>query len=100
MKLTGAKITVVAECSGIDGTWGYRAENYEMSRNVAKKMAAAIGKADGYVVAGDCHLPNGGIVQETGRAPLHPVSPVGRAHGRPRAETLHHQGQARPRNHP
>src|SRR3546814_6969465 len=59
MKLTGAKITVVAECSGIDGTWGYRAEYYEMSRNVAKKMAAAIGKADGAVVAGACPHANG-----------------------------------------
>src|SRR3546814_18388289 len=45
MKLTGAKITVVAECSGIDGTWGYRAEKYAMSRNVATKMADANAKA-------------------------------------------------------
>src|SRR3546814_6434797 len=62
MKLTGAKITVVAECSGIDGTWGYRAKNYEVSRNVAKKMAAAIGKAAGHVVAGDCNFAHGGLV--------------------------------------
>ncbi len=41
LKLTGTKVTVVAECSGIDGTWGYRAENYESARRVAKKMVAA-----------------------------------------------------------
>jgi Fe-S oxidoreductase len=83
MKLTGTKVTVVAECSGIDGTWGYRAEHFEMSRQVAKKMAAAITKAGSDVVAGDCHLANGGIVQETGRQPVHPVSLVARAYGIP-----------------
>jgi Fe-S oxidoreductase len=74
---------VVAECSGIDGTWGYRAEHYDASRQVARKMAAAIEKAGGDVVAGDCHLANGGIVQETGRQPVHPVSLLARAYGIP-----------------
>lgn len=83
MKLTGAKVTVVAECSGIDGTWGYRAEHYDRSRQVAKKMAKAIDAAAGEVVAGDCHLANGGIVQETGRLPVHPVSLLARAYGIP-----------------
>ena len=35
LKLTGAKCTLVQQCSGIDGTWGYRAENYELARKVA-----------------------------------------------------------------
>jgi glycerol-3-phosphate dehydrogenase subunit C len=83
IKLTGAKIKVVAECSGIDGTWGYRQDNYEIARKVAKKMATAIDKAGGDVVAGDCHLANGGIVQETGRQPQHPLSLVARAYGIP-----------------
>jgi Fe-S oxidoreductase len=83
MKLTGARIKVVAECSGIDGTWGYREDNFETSRKVAKKMKTAIEKAGGDVVAGDCHLANGGIVQETGRSPQHPLSLVARAYGIP-----------------
>ena len=83
LKLTGAKIAVVAECSGIDGTWGYRDQNYEASRKVARKMAKAIERHDGEVVAGDCHLANGGIVQETGRQPVHPVSLLARAYGIP-----------------
>ena len=81
LKLTGTKVTVVAECSGIDGTWGYRAENYELSRGVARKMAAAIEKAANDVVAGDCALANGGIVQETGKHPVHPISLIARAYG-------------------
>jgi hypothetical protein len=44
-------------------------------------MAKAIERAGGDAVAGDCHLANGGIVQETGRHPVHPVSLVARAYG-------------------
>ena len=83
MKLTGAKITVVAECSGIDGTWGLRTDNYEMARGVAKKMAKAIDKADADTVAGDCSLANGGIELETGKVAQHPLSVVARAYGLP-----------------
>lgn len=83
MKLTGAKVTVVAECSGIDGTWGLRSENYDAARRVAAKMAKAIDKAGADVVAGDCSLANGGIRQETGQTPQHPLSVVARAYGIP-----------------
>jgi len=83
LKLTGAKVTVVAECSAIDGTWGYKEQNYETSRKVAKKMADAIDKADNDVVAGDCHLANGGIIQETGKHPQHPLQLFARAYGIP-----------------
>ncbi len=81
LKLTGTKVTVVAECSGIDGTWGYRAENYESSRGVAKKMVSAIEKAGNDTVAGDCALANTGIVQETGKQPVHPIQLIARAYG-------------------
>jgi Fe-S oxidoreductase len=83
LKLTGTKVAVVAECSAIDGTWGYRAENYERSRQVAKKMADAIGKAGNDAVVGDCHLANGGITQETGHQPTHPLQFIARAYGIP-----------------
>ena len=83
MKLAGADITLVAECSAIDGTWGYREQNYDMSRQIARKMADAIDAAGNDTVAGDCHLANGGILQETGKQPLHPLQVVARAYGIP-----------------
>jgi len=83
MKLTGTTITLVAECSAIDGTWGYREQNYEISRTIAGKMARAIEKAGNDVVAGDCNLANGGILQETGLLPVHPVQIIARAYGIP-----------------
>jgi Fe-S oxidoreductase len=83
LKLTGTKVTLVAECSAIDGTWGLREENVEISRKVAQKMVRAIEKADSEAVAGDCTLANGGIVLETGRQPSHPIQQVARAYGIP-----------------
>jgi glycerol-3-phosphate dehydrogenase subunit C len=50
---------------------------------VAKKMADAIDKAGNDVVAGDCNLANGGILQETGKQPVHPLQVVARAYGIP-----------------
>jgi glycerol-3-phosphate dehydrogenase subunit C len=81
MKLTGTKITLANKCSGIDGTWGYRAENYDLARKVAGPLAEAVEKAGNDMVAGDCHLANGAIVQETGKRPVHPIQFVARAYG-------------------
>jgi Fe-S oxidoreductase len=81
IKLTGTKVTLVDKCSGIDGTWGYRAEHYDESRQVAQPLADAIKKADAKVVVGDCHLANGAIREETGRRPLHPLQLLARAYG-------------------
>ena len=81
LKLTGTKVTVVQQCSGIDGTWGLRAENSEISVPIAKKLADQIRKADGEVIAGDCHLANTAITEQTGRQPLHPMQVIARAYG-------------------
>jgi Fe-S oxidoreductase len=81
LKFAGMQVTVVAECSGIDGTWGYRQGNIEMSRQVARKLASDITDAGSDVVAGDCSLANGGILQETGQQPVHPLSLLARAYG-------------------
>jgi Fe-S oxidoreductase len=83
MKLTGTKITLVQQCSGIDGMWGLRAENFELSKQVGDKLGEQIRNAGGDVVAGDCHLANGVIVEETGRTPVHPIQIVARAYGIP-----------------
>lgn len=87
MALTGSSITVVAECSSIDGTWGYREQNHDNAVKVAQNLVRAIAEADNEVIAGDCHLANGGILQETGTQPVHPVSIVARAYGIPPGST-------------
>ena len=75
------KCTLVQRCSGIDGTWGYRAENYELARKVAAPLGREIEAAGNDVVCGDCHLANGSILQETGTQPVHPMQLMARAYG-------------------
>jgi Fe-S oxidoreductase len=81
MALTGAKVTVVERCSGIDGTWGYRKEHYAMAKEVIKPLLRAIDAAPGEEICGDCHLANTAIREETGTVPLHPVQFLARAYG-------------------
>ncbi len=81
LKVAGVKCSLVQRCSGIDGTWGYRAENYELARKVAAPLAREIEAAGNDVVCGDCHLANGAIWQETGTKPMHPMQLMARAYG-------------------
>jgi len=81
LKLTGAKIKLVQQCSGIDGMWGLRAENAHLSMPIAEKLGKMIAEADGDVVTGDCHLANTAINEQTGNKPVHPLQVVARAYG-------------------
>jgi len=83
MKLTGAAVTPVEKCSGIDGTWGLRSENYDLARKVAQPLRKAIDDDGAQVVAGDCMLANGAIAEETGRTAVHPLQVIARAYGIP-----------------
>ncbi len=83
LKVAGVQATLVSRCSGIDGTWGYRAENYALARKVAQPLAAEVRAAGNEVVCGDCHLANGAIEQETGQRALHPIQLLARAYDLP-----------------
>jgi Fe-S oxidoreductase len=86
LKVAGVKATLVQRCSGIDGTWGYRAENYDLARTVAGPLKREVEAAGNEVVCGDCHLANGSIEQETGTRPVHPMQLMARAYGIPDGE--------------
>jgi Fe-S oxidoreductase len=81
MKLTGTKIQLANQCSGIDGMWGYRAENQALQERVVQGLKKTIEQQDAPLVVGDCHLANGGINDATGRQPIHPMEFVARAYG-------------------
>jgi glycerol-3-phosphate dehydrogenase subunit C len=81
IKLTGAKVKLVQQCSGIDGMWGLRAENTDISIPVAEKLGHEIRRANGDVVVGDCNLANTAIAEQTGESPLHPLQLIARAYG-------------------
>jgi Fe-S oxidoreductase len=79
--LTGAEVTVVEQCSGTDGMWGLRAGNEDISIPIARQLGDRIDEAGGAVVAGDCHLANTAIGEQTGRTARHPLQIVARAYG-------------------
>lgn len=79
----GARVTTVYQCAGIDGMWGLRAENEQLSIPIARTLGQQIDAAGGAVVAGDCNLANTAIAEQTGRVPLHPISLLARAYGFP-----------------
>jgi Fe-S oxidoreductase len=81
MKLTGAKIKLIDQCSGIDGMWGFKAGNEQFAVPIAKKLADKLESADSQIVAGDCHLANTAINEQTGKAAQHPLQVVARAYG-------------------
>lgn len=87
MHLTGAAIELVQQCSGVDGTWGLRAENDHISipiaRALAERITAAGSGRPGNVVTGDCSLANTAIVEQTGMTPVHPIQVIARAYGIP-----------------
>jgi len=83
LKVAGVKATLVQRCSGIDGTWGYRREHYDLARQVAAPLKREVEAAGNEVVCGDCHLANGSIEQETGVRPVHPIQLMARAYGIP-----------------
>jgi glycerol-3-phosphate dehydrogenase subunit C len=86
LKLTGAKIKLAQQCSGIDGMWGLRAVNEEISISVGRKLGDEIRRADSEVVVGDCHLANTAITELTGAAARHPMQVLARAYGIPEEE--------------
>jgi len=91
LKLTGAKVTTVTKCSGIDGTWGLRSENYELARSVAQGLKADLERSGAEVISGECELANMAVVEETGRRPRHPLQVLARAYGIPEQDA-HHLG--------
>ena len=81
MKLTGVDIALIDQCSGVDGMWGFKAGNEQFSLPVAKKLAEKIEAASSEIVAGDCHLANTVIIEQTGQVPQHPLQVIARAYG-------------------
>jgi glycerol-3-phosphate dehydrogenase subunit C len=81
MRLTGADVVVVQQCSGTGGPWGLRTGNENVSLPIAERLGEVISKTGGDAVAGDCHLANTAITEQTGLEPRHPLEVVARAYG-------------------
>lgn len=81
LRLTGSRVRVVQQCSGMEGAWGIRAEHAELAESRAVQLGDQIRQAGGDAVAGDCLRANTVIAEQTGENPQHPIQLVARAYG-------------------
>lgn len=71
--LPDTEVTVVQACSGHDGTWAMKRENFEASLRWGRQAFAGIEAADARVSCSDCPLAAIQIEQATGKRPLNPL---------------------------
>jgi hypothetical protein len=78
LELTGATVTDVYRCTGVDGRWGLRVANERVGLAVARELGAAIqgaapDPAADDMVTGTCLVTNIAIEEQIGRAVIHPL---------------------------
>ncbi|MFI5182432.1 MAG: heterodisulfide reductase-related iron-sulfur binding cluster [Thermoanaerobaculia bacterium] len=81
LALTGAAVTMIENCSGHDGTWAMKAEYFDESMKVGKKLFDGLAAAGAEVVASDCPLAGVQIHQGMGVPVLHPAEVLRNAYG-------------------
>jgi glycerol-3-phosphate dehydrogenase subunit C len=79
--LPDTEVEIVEQCSAVDGTWGMKAQHYEMGRSYAKKLVRGIEAAAPQVVVTDCALSARRILAETEQQALHPVEALAESYG-------------------
>ncbi len=79
--LPDTQVELVESCSGVDGTWGFKKDYFDLSLKVARGMFRGIEQAEATTVATDCPLAGMQIELKTGKKPEHPIEIVRRAYG-------------------
>src|SRR5262249_26612151 len=62
--LPDTEVEMVEQCSAVDGTWGMKAQYYEMGRRYAQKLVRGIENVEASMVVTDCSLSARRIEQE------------------------------------
>jgi glycerol-3-phosphate dehydrogenase subunit C len=79
--LPDTEVDIVEKCSAVDGTWGMKAQYYELGRKYAQKLARGIENAEAKLVVTDCPLSALRIEKENAVKPLHPMEALAGAYG-------------------
>jgi glycerol-3-phosphate dehydrogenase subunit C len=73
-------VRVVEECSGHDGTWSMKKENFEQSLKWGSRTFQAMAEGDPKTTCSDCPLAAIQIEQGNGRRPLNPMQILARSY--------------------
>jgi Fe-S oxidoreductase len=79
--IPGAQVEVVERCSGVDGTWGMKAQYRDLALKVADKLLTRVREGQPALVVSDC--PLAGLQMEQGAqvTTYHPMEILKRAYG-------------------
>jgi Fe-S oxidoreductase len=83
--LPDTTVKVVEECSGHDGTWAMKKENFEQSLKWGNRAFSGMAEGDPKVTCSDCPLAAIQIEQGNGRRPLNPMQILAKSY---RGETI------------
>jgi Fe-S oxidoreductase len=78
--LPDTNVKVVEECSGHDGTWAMKKENFEQSLKWGNRAFQAMAEDNPKVTCSDCPLAAIQIEQGNGRRPLNPMQILARSY--------------------
>lgn len=92
-KVPDTVVTVIQECSAVDGTWGMKAQFYELGRKYACKLVDQVRDGGFDRVATDCPLSGLRLSTELGLAPVHPIELLNEAYGLPPVRALDPGGE-------
>jgi glycerol-3-phosphate dehydrogenase subunit C len=79
--LPDTEVEIVEQCSAVDGTWGMKAQYYEMGRRYARKLTRGIEAIAPETAVTDCALAARRILAENGLAAKHPIEVMAEAYG-------------------
>jgi glycerol-3-phosphate dehydrogenase subunit C len=74
-------VSIVEQCSAVDGTWGMKEKHYETGRKYAQKLVREVADAKPDLVVSDCTLAGLRVVKETGHHVMHPIEALAQAYG-------------------
>jgi Fe-S oxidoreductase len=78
--LPDTKVKVVEECSGHDGTWAMKKENFEASLKWGKRAFTQMAEGEPNTTCSDCPLAAIQIEQGAGSRPLNPIQILARSY--------------------
>ncbi len=80
-KIPGAEVTLVDQCSCMDGTWGMKKEYYDLSKKGASRLLDGLSAAGAETYSSDCLIAKLQIEEGSGKKVVHPIEIMWRAYG-------------------